>query len=246
MGNNIELREPLWNMFFENKEGVKALYLVQAISPIHDAYSILGEILKQDLGIVRSSELGYQPDEIFKRCKDGSNYLFMRIGTNYMIIDINNRKIVSDKDQAKAIDPEYYSFWFGRIIDKYNGSVDRLLSFYEANEELLNVPSSLSYRVNIGETRARLLIFLGKKGVQLGFYSNDKTLYDTIFFNGNLKLYTNDSKGRICGDELDKIIYSIGDIVIPYSVIPNELFSLGIISKLDTSSVLEKVRFTNK
>ena len=65
-----------------------------------------------------------------------------------------------------------------------------------------------------------------------GFYTPDQFLYETITFDDSLRPYVNDTKKRVGQEELQKIINGVGDIVIPYSVIPRELFSLGILEDL--------------
>ena len=50
-----------------------------------------------------------------------------------------------------------------------------------------------------------------------------------ITFDDSLRPYVDDTKKRVSKEELKKIINGIGDIVIPYSVIPKELFALGIL-----------------
>ena len=119
----------------------------------------------------------------------------------------------------------------GFIIDDTFDNVAEIVELYRKYESIFSNTPKIRYVVSLEEKDAYSVfsISLCYRSAIFGFYTPDQFLYETITFDDSLRPYIDDTKKRVSKEELKKIINGIGDIVIPYSVIPKELFALGIL-----------------
>ena len=222
------LRQELWNKFIDNKHGIKASDLVPQLDSIHNIYEDFGNLIYQ--GCTRRQKyLIKNPRRVDKVCSLGKEYLIIWIETYYLVIDMSQNMIVTNSTEI-----EQMGKLIGFIIDDTFDNVAEIVEFYRKYESIFSISPKIRYVVSLEEKDAYSVfsISLCYRSAIFGFYTPDQFLYETITFDDSLRPYVNDTKKRVGQEELQKIINGIGDIVIPYSVIPRELFSLGILEDL--------------
>lgn len=226
--DKYRLRQELWNKFISNKHGIKASDLVPQLDSIHDIYEDFGNLIYQ--GCTRRQKyLKKNPRRVDKVCSLGKEYLIIWIETYYLVVDMNQNTIVTNSTEIEQIGK-----LIGFIIDDTFDNVAEIVDFYRKYESIFSISPKIRYVVSLEEKDAYSVfsISLCYRSAIFGFYTPDQFLYETITFDDSLRPYVNDTKKRVGQEELQKIINGIGDIVIPYSVIPRELFSLGILEDL--------------
>lgn len=225
------LRQELWNQFINNKNGMRASDVVSQLDQIHNIYEEFGNILYHGSNRKRKQYLKENPRKVDKVCFLGKEYLIIWIETYYLVIDMNQNTIVTDLSEMEKMGE-----LIGFIIDDAFDNVDEIVDYYRKYESIFSITPKISYVVSLDEKDAYsvFLISLCYRSVVFGFYTPDQFLYETIFFDDCLRPYVDDTKKRIGKEEIQRIINGVGDIVIPYSVIPEELFALGILKDLES------------
>lgn len=219
------LRQELWNRFINNKDGMRATDIVSQLDQIHDIYDEFGNLIYH--GCTKKMRyLKNNPRKVDKVCSLGKEYLVIWIQTYYLVIDMNKNKLVTNSTELEQIGKLN-----GFIIDDTFDNVDEIVAFYRNYEPVFSISPKIRYVVSLEEKGAYSVfsISLCYRNAIFGFYTPDQFLYETITFDDSLRPYVDDTKKRVSQEELKNIINGIGDIVIPYSVIPKELFSLGIL-----------------
>lgn len=219
------LRQELWNQFINNKDGMRATDIVSQLDQIHDIYDEFGDLIYHGC-TKRMRYLKNNPRKVDKVCSLEKEYLVIWIQTYYLVIDMNKNTLVTNSTELEQIGKLN-----GFIIDDTFDNVDEIVAFYRNYEPVFSISPKIRYVVSLEEKGAYSVfsISLCYRNAIFGFYTLDQFLYETITFDDSLRPYIDDTKKRVSKEELKKIINGIGDIVIPYSVIPKELFVLGIL-----------------
>ena len=127
----------------------------------------------------------------------------------------------------------------------YEGNLQELISFYEKNKEILNIPTYIYYKLMIGEAWTHLSIDLvGTLGaIQLSFQTKDQFLYETLFLNKNLSPSSmQDAQSRIGKEKMMEMFERIKNIKIPMEYIPKELVALCDVAMNQNKEVLKLIK----
>lgn len=143
---------------------------------------------------------------------------------NYMYYDYENKVNIDNATLLQNKSP-ITSF-------EYNGLKKELLDYYEQNKDILNLPKTIYYQLNIGFAKSYLVINIAEGINYLGFETEDQYLYEHIFLDRNLNpLPLQDFQNKMSKDEIENILLNIKNITIPKDIIPKELCNILNISK---------------
>ena len=222
-----KMRQELWNKFFQEQVGIKASDLSEQLEGIRAVYEEFGKLL------------GKVPWKVEKVSFLERDYLSIWLGVFVVVIDMETNSRVTNPSLIDQITNS-----LGLFRDEAIDNVSDIVSFYREHEAFFNTPSNIKFVVRIEkcEASSELSISLWQRQAMLRFLSPDQTLYETIFCDEHLVPCGLDTKKRMSEDELKTIKNDVGNIVVPYSVIPKELFELGILKREKAKEIVKGMK----
>ena len=211
-----ELRNQLFNKYFDIEDGVLATDLVDKLSFIPELWKklhILCENNIQDFDAWSTLEkfkvLNYKQKK----------YLILKLRMfQYVIIDIEKMENITEEEFNEKLFNLYY-------INKYNGDVQKLIDFYMENRNLLELSTELHYRLDIDEAWTFFFIDFANAEAQMGFQTLDQFLYEHLFLKYDLTpLRMQDAQEKIGVTRMQEMFEKIKDLKIPIEVIPKDLY----------------------
>lgn len=233
--NASELRNELFEKYFEVKDGINLSDLLRVINFITSVWKKISELLNKNIEDYDT----YNRLETIKQINHkGKNYLIIKfLFWEYLIIDIDHNKVL-DRDDVKKIFEE--DFFINHFFEKplnfsehfsnvysflnYEGDIHELITLYIKLCDYLSLPTYIYYPLNIGDAWTYIGISTINGNIQLGFQTIDQFLYEQVFFNNDLTPYSmQDAHNKIGKEKMNEIFFRIKDIIIPLSVIPEEI-----------------------
>lgn len=231
-----ELRDKLFGKYFEVDDGVLASELV-------DKLSFIPEVWKNMHSLCVSNVKFFHPFSTLEKVKmldyHNKSYLILKIRMNkYIIIDVNNKKSLSQEEFSNEFDENFFianfnedklndvndfSRWYQVL--SYNGNIDELLKFYAENEDILLLSSIIKYTIEIGNAWTYFYIYFPSANARLGFQTPDQFLYENLFLKYDLSPSgLQDAQEKIGVEKMQEMFDKIKDIKIPKEYIPEDLY----------------------
>lgn len=232
-----ELRNKLFETYFEEDNGILLSDLMNSLSPIVDRWKELRNLLEKNIKGF-SSLFSCIHDMKYIHHNDKS-YLILKVGSwRYLVVDSSN-KIVLDKEAVKGTFDEYFfisnfseqkdDLWNNGLdslsFTKYIGDISELIEFYFSNRNYFEVPQQMVHQINIETAYTYISIDVANNIVQLGFQTPDQFLYEHLYFSGDLHpMGLQDAQEKIGLNKIGEMIERLKGIKIPWSLIPLDIY----------------------
>ncbi len=100
-----------------------------------------------------------------------------------------------------------------------------LIDFYFQNQKVLNLSTSLKYKIYIGDTWTYFFIDFVNASAQLGFQTLDQFLCEQLFLKYDLTpSKMQDAQSKIGMEKMSEMFSKIKTIKIPIELIPSDLY----------------------
>lgn len=249
-----ELRDRLFERYFECNDGVLITELMELSKPMVELYSQLKKILVEHKTIKLFSNIN-QVKLINYNNKD---YLFFKrsTGLGYLIIDIELNKTLNPEEVRNIFNEEIFIKEFNEESTglkeewtdlyhflKYEGDVKSLIEFYNENKNMFDINTIIFNRLYVGEAWTWLWISLTSGQIQLSFQTEDQFLYECLFLNSDLTPSPmQDATEKMGKEKMLEIFERIKEIRIPNELIPTELLNSSDAKKMDNYKINQKVK----
>lgn len=238
-----ELRNRLFEKYFEVEDGVNIKDLMDSIIVVTDTWQDLHKILEKNLEDFDS----YTELEKMKKIEyKNNNYLVIESGTwNYLIIDLETKQVLSTDEAISIFEDDFFVNELSANISykvllyflKYYGNAEELIEFYNKNKRVLDAPNRIYYKLTLDDAWTYFSIDLVNARAQLGFETPNQTLYEHLFFNSDLTPSgMQDATSRIGREKMLEMFERIKEINIPESVIPKEIYQIYLESNKNLES----------
>lgn len=246
------LRNQLFDKYFEVKNGVPVVDLVDILSFIPELWKRLHILCENNIKHFNS----FSNLEKFKLIDyKEKKYLILKIRMfKYIIIDIVKMENISEEQFRSEFDENFFVGNFDEIKDgrdlfsmydliRYHGNVQELVDFYNENKELLCLSTELHYRIQIGRAWTYFYIDFANATAQMGFQTPDQFLYEQLFLRYDLSpSRMQDAQGKIGVERMYEMFEEIKKIIIPKEVIPDDLYKQFLIQCNRENQKLEKIK----
>ena len=236
--DKAELRDILFQKYFDIENGVLIRDFLEKLDYIPETWKKLHYLCENNIEYFNSFDS-------LKNCKfleySQTNYLIIKLRTwNYVIIDIdkmeninetefktkfNEEFFVDNFDEIKDSDESFYTYLYH--VEKYEGNIEELVSFYKENEDVLSLSSQLHCKVEEGNAYCWFHVDFSNANVQMGFQTPDQSLYEQFFFKYDLtpcELQDVENKNKISIDKIHEIFNRVKYISLPIESIPKDLY----------------------
>lgn len=249
------LRKQLFDKYFEEKNGIPVIDLVDTLSFIPELWKKLHILCEKNIKYFDS----FSDLEKFKLIDyKGKKYLILKIRMfKYIIIDMEKMQNISKEQFRSEFDENFFVNNFDEIkkdrdsfhmygLNRYLGNVQELADFYNENKKVLCLSTELYYRLEIGKAWTDFYIDFANATAQMRFQTPDQFLYEQLFLNYDLSPYgMQDAHRKISVKRMHEMFEEIKKIRIPKEVIPEDLYQ-QFLSQYDTENQkLERIK-TNK
>lgn len=229
-----DLRNQLFDKYFEVKNGVLATDLVDKLSFIPELWKKLHTMCENSIEDFDFTSILNK----FKLVEHKQNlYLILKLRVlQYVIIDITKMENISDEQFRSEFDEKFFISNFdekkydGDIFSmydliKYHGNVQELVDFYNENKDILCLSTRLHYRLYVGNAWTFFHIDFANATAQLGFETKDQFLYEQLYLRYDLSpSKSQDAQKRIGIEKMDDMFEKIKKLEIPKEVIPSDLY----------------------
>lgn len=232
---NSELRDKLFEKYFETKEGIILEDLISILSFVTAIWGKLSEIIANNTSEYKHNERIENIKEInYKE----NNYLIIKFRFwKYLIIDTEGNKPLKLDEIKEIFNEEFFISYFSEqkldtensLTDfywflNYNGNATEIKKFYDVYKDYLALPTSINYIIKLADAWTYIYINLINGNVQLGFQNNSKDLYEQIFFNPDLTpFYLQDAYSKMGKQKMNEIFLRTKSIIIPIKSIPSAI-----------------------
>ena len=230
-----QLRNQLFEKYFEVQDGIELSKLMQAIKPITNTWKQLFELLKQN---VEDFDI-FDNIEIIRQIENqGNQYLMIKFRIwKYLILDLKTKQILNKDEVVSLFSVDFFIEHFAEVATKkknytvfyhffeYSGNIYDLIDFYMQEQKTLNLPNKVSYRINIGKAYTYLSVNLTNGYVQLRFQTPSQSLYEFLHLDADLMPWgMQDAQSRIGVEKMNEMFERIKSVKIPITCIPDELY----------------------
>lgn len=232
---NSELRDNLFEKYFEIKDGIFLEDLISILSFVTAIWGKLSEIIANDTHEYKRNERIENIKEInYKE----NIYLIIKFRFwKYLIINVYENKALKLDEIKEIFDEEFFISYFSEqkldienaLTDiywflNYSGNATEIIKFYDVYKDYLSLPTSINYIIKLADAWTYIYINLINGNIQLGFQNNSKDLYEQIFFNPDLTpFYLQDAYSKMGKQKMNEIFLRIKSIIIPMESIPSSL-----------------------
>ena len=237
MEKSDELRNKLFEKYFENNDGILLSNLMSKLSSVIDTWGKLLSLFKEnvddfdDLSNIKMIKHIYH---------NGNPYLIIKTNCwEYIIIDIITKRVLSKEEVKLGFKEEFFIDNFSEAdtsIDdysdmydfpNYNGDVEPVIDLYKKNERVFNSSNKIFHKLTIDDAYAYISINLNCGDIQLGFQTPDQFLYEHLFLDANLMPWgMQDAQSRIGVQKMKEMFERVKDIKIPISCIPEGIYQV--------------------
>ena len=226
-----DLRNELFGLYFQNKEGVVARDLVREMASISKIYEGVNARCEENVKFFNSFDQVSKIKEIY--CYD-KQYLVLKYRLkNYVVFDCLKIENIHEEVFLEFIQTSFFQENFGGRGDKllflnldfYQGAIEELLRFYEQNRHLFLLPTRVFYPIEFLGAKTSFSILLEKSSAQLSFRADEPFLYEQLYFGSGLEPFNcQDAMKKMGLEKMREMFCRIKEIVIPIEVIPRELY----------------------
>lgn len=245
-----ELRNELFDMYFEEKEGVSLSDLAVKMIPIYDTYAKFKKLLIEKIRCYDS----FNRLEMVKELeKNHHKYLIIKeMPMHYIIIDFDTNQTVEREKALQLFDANFFIDHFEERKDeesyfpsvyqfkkstKSTKDLKEIIEFYKENEQLFSYQTEINLHYGTKDAYTYLNISLTEGDVQLGFHTPDQYLYEHLFMNRDLTPYgMQDAQEKITLERMSEMFDQIKEAKIPYSYISKKLY-LEVLSDENTKEI---------
>ncbi len=234
------LRNNLFEKYFEVEDGVLLSELVESTRIITDTWNNLHKILEN---CIEDYDEWSHLEDIKEIQYKNKKYLIIKVMMHkYIVINLENKKILSDEEALNIFEEQLFienfdeiqmgEKMYNRFYWFLNGSNEnQIITYYNQNKKVLNYPTNILYKINMGDVYTFLSIRLNDN-IQLSFQGKDQILYETLFINSDLTPGgMQDTKDRIGIEKMREMFDRVPNIKIPREYIPKEFFEDGLIKE---------------
>lgn len=230
-----ELRNRLFERYFEEIDGIYiyAGDFVSRLSFIHDLYQNLNELCVSNMEYFDCFD-SIEKIKVIEH-KSKPFLILKKRSWNYGIIDIEEKKSITEEEFKNIFDEDFFVENFGERkgnescfcfyhVDQYQGNIEELVKFYFDNYSIFNLPTELYYCHEIGEAWTYFSINLAHGTAQLGFQTPDQFLYEQLFLQHDLTpSRMQDAVSKIGKERIQEMFNQIKEIKLPVKIIPEIL-----------------------
>lgn len=240
--NKTELRNNLFEKYFEVEDGILLSDLVESTTLITNTWNSLHNILKE---CIDDYDNWRHLEDIKEIEYKNKKYLIVKVmSREYVVIDLETKKILSKEEVVSKLEEQLFVENFNEMKDMYkfywflNGKKEhKIIDYYKKNKEVLNYPTRIFYKINMGDVYTFLSIRLNE-GIQLSFQGKNQILYETLFINSDLTPYgMQDTKSRIGVEKMREMFDRVPNIKIPREYIPKEYLENGLVKEKNNTLV---------
>ena len=240
MDKRTELRDKLFESYFQVENGLFLKDLMNNTTFIVDCWKELHHILEQHIEYFDTYSSLSKIKKMRYREKE---YLIIKISIwNYLIIDLEMNQVIEDEDTKKIFTEDFFIQHFHERrfenkncfsmyhFESYEGDITEVIKFYNLNEEILSLPTRICYKIGDDKAWTYLSIDLANGTTQLGFQTPDQFLYEQLFLKPDLTpSRMQDAISKIGMDKMREMFSRVKDIQLPESIIPNVYYQKNII-----------------
>lgn len=228
-----ELRDKLFEKYFEVDEGILITDLVEKFSYISDVYKNLHILCEKNIEYFdKFSSL----KKVMMVEHNQKKYLIIDIRLfKYVIIDVDKMKNITDTQLFTDFDEDFFVDNFNEKkykncfpdmygIEYYNGDLQELCDFYIENKEIFDLSTKIHYKLGIGDAWTYFIIDFVNGTAQMGFQTPDQFLYDQLFLECDLTPSgMQDAIHSIGEEKMTEMFEEIKNMKIPKEIIPSDL-----------------------
>ena len=252
--NKEELRNKLFERYFECKDGILITDLMETVKPIVEVYEKLKRFLIQHKTLKLFSNI----ERVKLLSHNGKDYLFLKKASpySYLIVDIVGNRVLSEEEiscifeenlfvenfeePSVELDDDWLE-WYHFL--RYEGDVKELVDFYNQNKNILDIPTRVFNKLDVGEAWTWLSISLCTGQIQLSFQTEDQFLYEVLFLNSDLTPFgLQDATEKIGKEKMLEMFDRIKEIKIPKEIIPSQLLDVFFKSFTLENEATQKVK----
>lgn len=235
------LRNNLFEKYFE-EDGILLSELVESTSVITHTWNSLHKIFET---CIDDYDKWSRLEDIKEIEYKNKKYLIIKVmSRKYVVIDLETKKILPEKEVFNKLEEKVFVENFNEMEDMYKfywfltGKKEhKIIDYYNKNREVLNYPTRIFYKINMGDVYTFLSIRLNE-GIQLSFQGKNQILYETLFINSDLTPSSmQDTKDRIGIEKMREMFDRIPSIKIPKEYIPKEFFYDGLIKEKNNTLI---------
>lgn len=241
-----QLRNNLFEKYFEIEDGVLLSDLVESTRDITQTWDYLHQILEN---CIEDYDKWSRLEDIKEIGYKNKKYLIVKVMIQkYIVIDLDNKKILSEEEIFNTLNQQIFIDNFNEIkIDEKmydrlywflkGNNEDEIIDYYNQNKKILSYPTRIFYKINMGDVYTFLSVRLND-GIQLSFQGKNQILYETLFINSDLNpSIMQDTKDRISVEKMREIFDRIPNVKIPRKYIPKEFFEDGLIKEKNNTLI---------
>lgn len=229
-----ELRNKLFEKYFEVENGVLATDLVDKLSFIPKLWEELRALCQKNIKYFEwpCTLHKFQIVEHKQR-----KYLILKLGMlEYVIIDLEKMANISEVEFRSEFDEDFFITYFDETKEEedyfpvynlfsYDGNVQELVDFYTKNHDLFALSTYLYYRLDEGEAWTYFYIDFANPNAQIGFQTADQFLYEQLHFKYDLTPFgMQDAHEKMGIEKMQEMLTRIKDLRIPVKAIPLDLY----------------------
>lgn len=246
--DKVELREKLFQKYFQVEDGVLASDLVDKLSFIPDTWKKLHLLCVTNIKYFHPFSSLYLCKIVFHNNK---RYFILKLGCwRYVIIDIDKMVNITNEQLKSDFDEDFFVRNFDELKEddeclysslydvlEYNGDINELLKFYMENEWVFNLSIILRYKFNIDNASTCFHIDLANGRAIMSFDTPDQFLYEQLFLKYDLTPSSmQDAHEKIGIEKMNEMFAKIKNIKIPFDSIPKDLLEQYLVqSNIDDS-----------
>lgn len=226
-----ELRNQLFEKYFEEEGDIELLDLIQSMSHITETWQKLHKLLEKH---VKYFDFWSSIEEIKEIFYNQTPYLIIYLGLlKYIIIDLSSNHVLTTEEMKNTFTEEFFIENFKEDKEyiemceahNYDGEIEEIIEFYKENKETFEIPPRIRIKYEIEDAFTYLSIDLTDNSSQMGFQTPDQFLYEHLFFGNNLlPNRLQDSITRIGEEKSKEIFLRIQEIKAPIRFIPPKLY----------------------
>lgn len=233
-----ELRNKLFERYFECKDGILITDLMETVRPIIEVYDKLKDLLIQHKTLKLFSSI----ETVKLLNHNGKDYLFFKKASpySYLVVDIIENRVLSGEEipdifaenlfvenfeePSVELDDDWLE-WYHFL--RYEGDIKELVDFYNQNKNILDIRTRVFNKLDVGEAWTWLSISLSSGQIQLSFQTENQFLYEVLFLNSDLTPFSlQDATEKIGKEKMLEMFERIKEIKIPKEVIPSQLLDV--------------------
>ena len=241
-----ELRNALFEKYFEVDDGIVLSELMPVLVPISYSYKELHKILED---VIDEFEWFDNLDMAKDIRIEDRNILIIKFNIYYyLVLDLGKKEVIETNEIWQIFDEQFFISNFNeRKLDIKNykdwyrfynsdNKLETLIKFYSDNKKVLNLPTDIYNRLKIGHAWTYLNIHLASSQIYLGFQTEDQYLYEQLFLNIDLTPSSmQDAIDKIGIEKAKEMFDRIKQIQIPKENIDKKLYEYFSLETIDNS-----------